>query len=329
MQIRRRAVLGAAMLAATLPAPGTLRAQSTGTWPDKPIRFIIGGSAGGVSDILVRILENRLREKLGQPLVLDPRPGAGGMVGAEFVARSAPDGYTVYINHIASHGIGPTLYKRLAFDPLKDLPGVARLAFVPNVLIVKGDSPHKTVAELVAFMRANPTRATFASAGTGTSSHLSGVLLGLRIGVETTHVPYRGTAPSMSAVMNGEVLFAIDNAPASRQQVLAGMLRALAVSTGERASTMPELPTLQEAGVPEFDVSSWYGIAAPAAMPRPIFERLGAELVAALRDPPLAQRMRDYGAEPAPLGPAEYDAFMRAEVAKWAPVVRASGASVD
>jgi tripartite-type tricarboxylate transporter receptor subunit TctC len=125
------------------------------------------------------------------------------------------------------------------------------------------------------------------------------------------------------------VLFAIDNAPASRQQVLAGMLRALAVSTGERASTMPELPTLQEAGVPEFDVSSWYGIAAPAAMPRPIFERLGAELVAALRDPPLAQRMRDYGAEPAPLGPAEYDAFMQAEVAKWAPVVRASGASVD
>jgi tripartite-type tricarboxylate transporter receptor subunit TctC len=251
------------------------------------------------------------------------------MVGAESVARAAPDGSSVYINHIASHGIGPSLYKRLAFDPLKDLPGVARLAMVPNVLIVKGDSPHRTVAELVAFMRANPTRAIFASAGTGTSSHLSGVLLGLRIGVETTHVPYRGTAPSMSAVMNGEVLFAIDNAPASRQQVLAGMLRALAVSTGERASTMPELPTLQEAGVPDFDVSSWYGIAAPAAMPRPIFDRLGAELVAALRDPALAQRYREFGAEPAPLGPAEYDAFMRAEVAKWAPVVRASGASVD
>ena len=325
MQVRRRAVLGAAMFA----APAIARAQGTGAWPERPIRFIIGGSAGGVSDILVRILETRLRERLGQPLVLEPRPGAGGMVGAESVARAAPDGSSVYINHIASHGIGPSLYKRLAFDPLKDLPGVARLAMVPNVLIVKGDSPHRTVAELVAFMRANPTRAIFASAGTGTSSHLSGVLLGLRIGVETTHVPYRGTAPSMSAVMNGEVLFAIDNAPASRQQVLAGMLRALAVSTGERASTMPELPTLQEAGVPDFDVSSWYGIAAPAAMPRPIFDRLGAELVAALGDPALAQRYREFGAEPAPLGPAEYDAFMRAEVAKWAPVVRASGASVD
>jgi tripartite-type tricarboxylate transporter receptor subunit TctC len=200
---------------------------------------------------------------------------------------------------------------------------------MPNVLIVKGDSPITTVAEFIAFIRANPEKATFASAGTGTSSHLSGVLLGLRLGVETTHVPYRGTAPSMAAVMNGEVLFAIDNAPASRQQVLAGMLRALAVSTAARAATLPELPSLQESGVPDFDVASWYGIAAPAATPRPIIERLGAEFVAALQDPALAQRIRDFGAEPSPLGPAAYDAFMRAEVAKWAPVVRASGATVD
>jgi tripartite-type tricarboxylate transporter receptor subunit TctC len=325
MQVRRRAVLGAAMLA----APALARAQSTGAWPDRPMRFVIGGSAGGVSDILVRILENRLRERLGQPLVLEPRPGAGGMVGAEVVARSPGDGYSFYINHIASHGIGPTLYKRLAFDPLKDLPGVARLASMPNVLIVKGDSPHRTVQELVAFIRANPEKAVFSSAGTGTSSHLSGVLFGLRTGVETTHVPYRGTAPSMAAMLNGEVLFAIDNAPASRQQVLAGMLRALAVSTAERASTMPELPSLQEQGVADFDVASWYGIVAPAATPRPIVERMGAELVAALNDPGLAQRYRDFGAEPKPLGPDAYDAFMRGEVAKWAPVVRASGASID
>lgn len=325
MLIRRRAVLGAAILA----APALAQTQGTGSWPDKPLRFVIGGSAGGVSDILMRILENRLRERLGQPLVLDPRPGAGGMVGAEIVARAPGDGYNFYINHIASHGIGPSLYKRLSFDPLKDLPAVARLAAMPNVLIVKGDSPLKTVADFVAFCRANPEKAVFASAGTGTSSHLSGVLLGLRIGVETTHVPYRGTAPSMAAVMNGEVLFAIDNAPASRQQVLAGMLRALAVSTAARASTMPELPSLQESGIAEFDVASWYGIVAPAATPRPIIERLGAELVSALRDPGLAQRYRDFGAEPLPLGPAEYDAFMRAEAAKWAPIVRASGATVD
>lgn len=329
----RRALLRLApATAALLGAPAVSRAQGgggTGAWPEKPIRYVIGGAAGGVSDIFLRMVENRLRERLGQPLVIDPRPGAGGMVGAELTARSAPDGYSVYVNHIASHGIGPSLFKRLSFDPLKDLPGVARFAFLPNVLIVKGDSPIRSVQELVAFIRANPGRATFASAGTGTSSHLSGVLLGLRIGAEVTHVPYRGTAPSMAAVMNGEVLFAIDNAPASRQQVLAGLLRALAVSTARRATTMPELPTLQEEGVPDFDVTSWYGIAAPAGVPRAIFDRLGGEFVAALNDPAIAQRVRDYGAEPAPLPPAEYDAFMRAEVEKWAPVVRASGATVD
>ncbi|MBX9698150.1 MAG: tripartite tricarboxylate transporter substrate binding protein [Acetobacteraceae bacterium] len=324
MNASRRSLLAAT---AALALPRHVAAQPS--WPDKPIRYIIGGAAGGVSDIFLRMMENRLRERLGQPMVIDPRPGAGGMIGAEATARSAPDGYTFYVNHIASHGIGPSLYRRLAFDPLKDLPGVARLCFLPNVLIVKGDSPIRSVAELVAFIRANPARATFASAGTGTSSHLSGVLLDLRTGAEVTHVPYRGTAPSMAAVLNGEVLFAIDNAPASRQQVLAGMLRALAVSSGTRSATMPELPTMQEAGVPDFDVTSWYGIAAPAAVSRPIIERLGAELVGAMTDPAIVQRMRDYGAEPAPLPPAPFNTFMQAEVAKWAPVVRASGASID
>jgi tripartite-type tricarboxylate transporter receptor subunit TctC len=275
------------------------------------------------------MIEGRLRERLGQPLVIEPRPGGGGTVGAAATARAAPDGYTFFVNHIASHGIGPALHKRAGFDPLHDLPGVARLAILPNVLIVKGDGPVRDIAGLAAALRANPRAATLASAGSGTSSHLSGVLLRQRLGAEVTHVPYRGTAPSMAAVMNGEVLFAIDNAPASRQQVLAGMLRALAVSSARRSETMPELPTLEEEGVPEFDVTSWYGIAAPAGVPRPVVERLGAEFVAALEDPAIARRIRDYGAEPAPLPPAEFDAFMRAEVAKWAPVVRASGASID
>ncbi len=322
--ITRRALAGAA--GATLAAP-VARAQQG--WPDKPIRYVIGGAAGGVSDIFLRMMENRLRERLGQPMVIDPRPGAGGMVGAEVTARAAPDGYTFYVNHIASHGIGPTLYRRLSFDPLRDLPAVARIAAMPNVLIVKGDGPVRSVQDLVAFCRANPARANFSSAGSGTSSHLSGLLFGMRMGIEVTHVPYRGTAPSMAAVMNGEVLFAIDNAPASRQQVLAGMLRALGVSTARRSSTMPELATLQEQGVPDFDVASWYGIVAPAGVPQAIRDRLGAEIVAALEDPAIAQRIRDYGAEPWPLGPAAYDAFMREEVAKWAPVVRASGAQID
>jgi len=322
---RRRALLGAA--AASCIA-ARAHAQPAG-WPDRPLRFIIGAAAGGVSDIFLRMMEGRLREKLGQPLVIEPRPGGGGMVGAEATARAAPDGYTFFVNHIASHGIGPALHKRAGFDPLRDLPGVARLAILPNVLIVKGDGPVRDIAGLAAALRANPRAATFASAGSGTSSHLSGVLLGQRLGAEVTHVPYRGTAPSMAAVMNGEVLFAIDNAPASRQQVLAGMLRALGVSTAKRAETMPEIPTLAEQGVEGFDVSSWYGIAAPAGVARPIVERLSGELLAALEDPAIAARLRDYGAEPAPLGTEAYAAFMAAEAAKWAPVVRAAGLGVD
>lgn len=314
--------LGLGLLAA--PA---LRAQSA--WPDRPLRFVIGGASGGDSDLLLRMMEQRLRERLGQPLVIDPRPGAGGMLGAEVAARSAPDGYTFYINQIASHGIGPTLYRRLSFDPLRDLPGVARIAGMTNVLIVKGDGAIGSVRDLVAFCRANPARANFSSAGAGTSSHLAGLLFGMRMGIEVQHVPYRGTAPSMAAVMNGETLFAIGAAPASRQQVLGGLLKALGVSTARRSPAMPEVPTLQEQGVPDFDIASWYGIAAPAGLPAAIRERMGAEVVAAVEDPAVARRIRDFGAEPWPLGPAEYDAFMRREVETWAPVVRASGAQVD
>jgi len=326
MNTKRRALL--AGVGAMLAMPGR-RALAQAGWPDRPLRFVIGAAAGGASDIFLRMMETRLRQRLGQPLVIDPRPGAGGMVGAEITAHAPPDGYTFFINHIASHGIGPSLYRKLSFDPLKDVPGVARIAFLPNVLIVKGDGPVRSLQELIAFIKANPAKANFASAGSGTSSHLSGVLFGQRLGLEVTHVPYRGTAPSMAAVMNGEVLFAIDNAPASRQQVLSGMLRALGVSTAQRASTMPEIPTLQEQGVPDFDVSSWYGIAAPAGTPRPIVERLSKEVVDALRDPQVAARIREYGAEPAPLGVEEYNAFMAAQVAAWAPVVRAAGVTVD
>lgn len=314
--------LGLGLLAA--PA---LRAQPA--WPDRPLRFVIGGASGGDSDLLLRMMEPRLRERLGQPLVIDPRPGAGGMLGAEVAARAAPDGYTYYINQIASHGIGPTLYRRLSFDPLRDLPGVARIAGMTNVLIVKGDGPIGSVRELVAFCHANPSRANFSSAGAGTSSHLAGLLFGMRMGIEVQHVPYRGTAPSMAAVLNGETLFAIGAAPASRQQVLAGMLKALGVSTARRSPAMPEVPSLQEQGVPDFDIASWYGIAAPAGLPAAIRARMGAEVVAAVEDPAVARRIREFGAEPWPLGPAEYDAFMRREVETWAPVVRASGAQVD
>jgi tripartite-type tricarboxylate transporter receptor subunit TctC len=325
--MRRRHALLALPALVTRPAAAQGAAQAP--WPDRPLRFVVSAQVGGVSDILVRILENRLRERLGQPLYVEPKPGGGGLIAAESVIR-ANDAHSFTVNHIASHGIGPSVYRnRGNFDPLRDMPGVARLCAMPNVLIVRAELPIHNVADLVAYIRANPRRANFSSASSGTSSHLSGILFGQIMGVEVTHVPYRGTAPSMLAVLNGEVLFNIDNAPTSRPHVQSGALRAIGVSTAQRAATMPELPTLAEQGVTGFDVASWYGIAAPAATPRPAVAKLAEVVLEAMADPGIIARLAEIGAEPWPLPTAAYNAFMRAEVAKWAPVVAAAGATVD
>ncbi len=315
------------LLLAPLALPAVAQAQ--GHWPDKPLRFVISAQVGGVSDIFIRIMENRIREKLGQPLYIDPRPGGGGMIAAETAIR-AGDNHTVTVNHIASHAISMAVYRnRGEFNPQRDLPGVVRFARLPNVLIVQAARPIHSIADLVAYIRANPREANFSSASSGTSSHLSGLLFAERMGVEVTHVPYRGTAPSMQAVLNGQVLFNIDNAPVSRALVQAGQLRALGVSTAERVPTMPELPTLQEQGVPDFDVSSWYGIAAPAAMPRALTDRLASVILDAMADPGIAARFREVGAEPWPLGTDGYRAFMREEAARWKQVAERAGATVD
>ena len=323
---RRTALTLAGLALPGLTLPGLALAQPA--WPDKPWRVLVGGAAGGASDILMRCLEPSLRESLAHSFWLDNRPGAGGMLAAEICGAAAPDGYTFFINHIASNGIGPHLHRRPGgFEPNRDLAGVARIASLPNCMIVNPSRGIRSVADLIAFIRANPRAATFGSAGVGTSSHLGGVMFGQMVGVELTHVPYRGTAPNMLAVLAGEVLFAIDNAPASAQQVRAGLLTALAVSPATRWSQFPDVPTMQEAGVPGFDVSSWYGLAAPVATPRPVIDRLAQAVLRALADPATITRLREFGAEPWPAGPAEYQAFMIAEETKWGPVVRAAGAT--
>lgn len=328
MHATRRALLAAG---AGLASAGQALAQPNpaANWPDKPWRVLVGGAAGGASDIFMRILEPSLRESLAHGFWLDNRPGAGGMLAAEIAAQAPADGYNFFINHIASNGIGPHLHRRAGFEPNRDLTGVARIASMPNCLITLPARGFRSVADLVAFLRANPRAGTFGSAGVGTSSHLSGVMFGSRIGVELTHVPYRGTAPNMQAVLSGEILFAIDNAPASRQQVRAGTLTALAVSSATRWSQLPDLPTMQEAGIPDFDVSSWYGLVAPTATARPIVEKLSAAVLRALADPAVIQRLREFGADPWPLGPADYNAFMRAEEAKWGPIVRAANVTAN
>ncbi len=282
-------------------------------WPEKPLRFIISAQVGGVSDIFMRILKNRIGETLGQGLYVHPRPGGGGMIAAEAAIR-ADDNHSFAVTHIASHAISPAVDRnRGPINPHAELPGVCRLTRLSNVLIVKADKPIHSVAELVAYIEANPQEANFSSASPGTSSQLSGLLFAQRVGVQVTHVPYSGTAPAVQAVLNGQVLFNIDNAPVSRALVLQGAPRALGVSTAERASTMPELPTLQEQDVPDFDVSSWYGIAAPVAAPRAITDRLAGVLLEAMNDPDIARRFREVGAEPWPLGTDGYREFIAAE----------------
>lgn len=326
MSNTRRALLGASL---TFPSLALAQPNASANWPDKPWRVLVGGAAGGASDILMRILEPSLRESLAHGFWLDNRPGAGGMLAAEIAAQATPDGYNFFINHIASNGIGPHLHRRAGFEPNRDLTGVARIASLANWMIVNPSRRFRTVSDLVDFVRANPAAATFGSAGVGTSSHLGGVMFGQRIGVELTHVPYRGTAPNMQAVLGGEILFAIDNAPASAQQVRAGLLNALAVSPARRWSQFPDIPTMQESGIPDFDVASWYGLVAPSATPRPVIERLSQAVLRALADPAVAQRLREFGAEPWPAGPAEYQAFMIADEAKWGPIVRAAGATAN
>lgn len=298
-------------------------------WPSKPIRIISPGAAGGGSDIFVRIVEPRLRERLGQGLFIENHPGAGGMTGAAVANSARPDGYTFFVSNVATNGIGVSLYRKPTFDPKRDLPAVARIATLSNALAVKSDRGINSVADLVAVIRADPKKAFFGSAGSGTSSHLSSLLFGQRIGVELTHVPYKGTASNLSALLAGEVLFSMDNLPLYTPHAKAGTLKLLAVTRTSRAANHPDVPTMQEAGIKDFDISSWYGISAATGTPQAIIDRMGLEIVNALADPAVVARIRDIGAEPAALDPQAYAAFINAEIHKWAALVKSSGAVVD
>jgi tripartite-type tricarboxylate transporter receptor subunit TctC len=305
------------------------KAQAEENWPTRPIRILSAGTPGSTSDLLVRAIEARLREKLGQNILLDNRPGAGGMVAAGVAANAAPDGYTFFVSNVATNSIGVTLYKKPSFDPRKDLPAVARLATLSNALTVRADRGIQSLADLVTYLKANPKHALYGSAGSGTTSHLGGILFAQRTGVELTHVPYKGTAANLTALLAGEITFTLDNLTQSVPHAKASTLKILAVTSGKRVSTHPEVPTLQEAGLANFDISSWFGMSAATGTPVAIVQRFAAEIIAALNDPAIITRLRELGAEAAPLGPAEYSAFIESETRKWAPLIRASGATVD
>jgi tripartite-type tricarboxylate transporter receptor subunit TctC len=319
----RSALVAGAMLAAA----GAL-AQSG--WPARQITIVVGFSAGGSTDIVARLLAEDLRKSLGQPVVIDNRPGAGGNIGAALVAKAKPDGYTLLMGSVGPLAINASLYANMPYDNLKDFAPITLVVHVPNMLVVNpAILPVNSFAEFVASAKANPGKYFFASTGSGTSSHLSGELLKMMAGVDATHVPYKG-AVALNDLLAGEhVHFMFATIPSVIQFVRSGRLRALAVTTKTRSAAVPEVPTVAELGFPDFEASSWFALLGPAQLPREVVTRMHAEVVRIVKDPVIRDKLGHQGADPVGSTPEELAAYIRAETSKWAPVVKASGARAD
>ena len=325
MKINRRQTLLA--LAATLPALTFAQAE----WPTvKPITYVVPFTAGGSTDIIGRVLAQKLGESLRQSVVVDNRPGQAGGIGANLVAKSKPDGYTLFGGTISTHAINASLYKNLSYDPVKDFEPVSLVARLPNVLIVNSQLGVTSVAELVALLKKDPALRNFASSGAGTSTHLAGEMFAEAIGVKLTHVPYKGTPPAMTDVAAGLVPFMFDQVTAALPMVQSGKIRLLAVTTGKRIALQPQLPTMMESGIPNFEMSSWQAVYAPKGTPRAIVNRLNAEIVKALNSPDVRDKLEGQLAmEIVASTPEELAAHMAREIPRWAELVRKSGATAE
>ena len=294
-------------------------------WPSKPLRLIVTFPPGGTSDIAARLVGERLGVYLGQPVVIDNRPGVAGILGTEAAVKSAPDGYTLLLTSTAPIAFAPSTGKPLAYDPAKDLAHVAILGTIPLALIVPADSAAKSVPDLVKIAREKPGALNFSSSGNATPSHLMLERFKLSAKVQITHVPYKGSAPALNDIMAGRIDGTIDSMPALLAQIKSGKVRALAVSGHERAAQLPDVRTLAEAGYPDLVVNTWFGIAAPAATPAEIVRRLNQEILAAVQSPEVSARFEELSFAPAPMTAAETQRFIQTEIERWKPVVAASG----
>jgi tripartite-type tricarboxylate transporter receptor subunit TctC len=318
-RLGERLLAGAAALALSAGA----LAQA---YPTKPVKVIVAFTAGGTTDILARATAQKLTEKLGQPFVIDNKPGAGGNIGTEAVVRAAPDGYTLIVNSVGPMTVNQTLYKNLPYDPLKDLVPVVQIADVPNVLVVHPSVPAKDLAQFIAYAKANPGKLSYGSTGVGTSSHLSSFMLSQRSGVETVHVPYKG-ANALTDLLAGRLQFMFATAPTVIQHIRAGKLRALAVSGDRPSRSLPGVPTVAEKGFPGFSASSWFGFFAPKGTPASVIQLVNKTVNDAL--PSLEEQMVREGAEPAGGTPEQFGAFAQREHEKWKVIVRDSGATAE
>ena len=315
-----RSLAGAALLLAGLSA-------HAGTWPEKPVRLVVSYPPGGTVDAVARIIAPKLSAKLGQPVVIDNRGGAGGAIGGDLVAKSAPDGYTVMLD-ASNHAQNPAL-RKMPFDTLRDLAPVSLLVKVPNVLVVNPSAPMKSVADLIAQAKAKPGGINYASSGNGSAQHLAGELFASMAGVQITHVAYKGGGPALTDVMSGHVPVFFASLASSLPFIQGGKLRALAVTGKTHSPALPQLPTVAEAGLPGYEVYEWNAVFVPAGTPAPVVERLSKELAATLRDPEVRTRLEALGAEVIGSSPAELDNFRRAEITKWTRLAKDNKIQVD
>ncbi|MEJ5991680.1 tripartite tricarboxylate transporter substrate binding protein [Ramlibacter sp. PS3R-8] len=304
-------------------------AHAQGQWPSKPITYVVPFGAGGTTDVLARLVTPKVGTALGTTFVIENRAGAGGSMGSDYTAKAAPDGYTIQGGTISSHAINVSLYSKLAYDPIKNFQPITMIGSMPNILVVRADSPYKSVQDVIAAAKAKPGTINYASSGNGTSQHLSGVFFEQMTGGKMVHVPYKSSAESLNAILSGQgadVIF--ENLAPALPHIKAGKLRALGVTSEKRSASVPEVPAIAET-LPGFEIVSWQAIFAPAGVPKPVVDRLSAEMIKAIKDPEIRNNLVAQGIEPGGMTPAELGAFQKSEIDKWARVIKAGNIKVE
>ena len=291
-------------------------------YPSKPIRIIVAYTPAGATDILARAVGQKMSESFAQPVIVENRPGANGNIGTDVAAKATPDGHTLLMVTAGTHGINPSLYRKLPWDAVKDFAPVSLVAMVPNILVVNNSLPVKSVKEFIAHLKANPNKLNYGSPGNGSTAHLSMELFKTMTGTSMQHIPYKGSAGVLTDVMGGQIIATMDNMPPYLPQVKAGKIRALAVSTPKRSPAVPDIPTVAEAGVPGYNSSAWFGLVAPAGTPKTVVDKLAAETQRILKLPDVNERLSGLGAEPVGDTPAQFAAHIKTEIAKWAKVIK-------
>ncbi|WP_457581303.1 Bug family tripartite tricarboxylate transporter substrate binding protein [Ensifer canadensis] len=325
--LTRRAALALGFTALTVFGSG-IQANAQG-FPDRAVTLVVPFAAGGSTDVVARIVAQKMSEDLGQQVIVQNVAGAGGNLGADNVARADPDGYTILMGTVATHALNPLILKTKPYDPEKDFAPISLLVVVPNVLVVNPELPAKTVEELLALLKAKPDEYAYASSGNGTPLHLSGELFKKMAGVSMQHIPYKGAGPALNDVIGNQVPIMFDNLPSSSSHIKAGTLRALAVTTAERAPSFPDVPTVAEAGIPGYETYTWNALFAPANTPEPVVARLNEAANKALADPAVVERMKEFSATIVGSTPQELGAHVKAELEKWTPVVRDANIQMD